>query len=313
MSHMVDSLAWHGEVPWHGLGQRLPRRATVDEMIRFGGLDWEVIPRPLFQADDAGCGATVPGYKALTRSDRPNVTLSVVSEAYGIVQNGEALALAAAAVGSEAAVAEVGGALDEGRRVFVVLNLEAAGFDVAGERVEPYVVCYAGHDGSTSVGFRFTPVRVVCQNTLAAALGSETPHEVTIRHTRNAADRVAKAAAMIESARAYFGLFHTTALHLVKQRMDGDTAHAFAARLFPTYRAADGRAVVPENQRKLVHLFRYQGANGDGAVAGTRWGFFNAVTALTDHNVRGGARSAMARTLGGSDVRDRALAILLAA
>jgi len=311
MAHMIDTLAWHGETPWHGLGRQLPKLATVDEMIRFGGLDWQVVPRPLFQADEAGTGASVLGFKALTRSDRPEVTLSVVSESYGVVQNGEALSLAAAAVGDGTACAEVAGALDEGRRVFVVLNLPAAGFDVAGEHVASYVVCYAGHDGSTSVGFRFTPVRVVCQNTLSAALGGATPHEMTFRHTRNAADRVAKAAEMVATARDYFGTFHATALHLVKQRMSLDTAAEFAERLFPTYRNAAQETVIPVNQRKLVELFRFQGDRGDHKIAGTRWGFYNAVTALLDHNARGGRQ--MARALAGSEVRDRAVAMLLAA
>jgi len=311
MAHMIDSLAWHGQVPWHGLGLRLPRLATVDEMIRFGGLDWEVIPRPLFQADEAGSGASVPGYKALTRSDRPGTTLAVVSESYGIVQNAEALALAAAAVGSDKAVAEVAGSLDGGRRVFVVLNLKSAGFDVAGERVSPFVVCYTGHDGSTAVGFRFTPVRVVCQNTLSAALGCATPNEMTFRHTQNVAERVARAAKMIESARAYFGLFHTVALHLVNRHMPIETAQEFAERLFPTYRNAAHEVIVPANQRKVIALFSHQVSQGDGAVAGTRWGFFNAVTALLDHNARAGDR--MGRALAGNEVRDRAMTMLLAA
>jgi phage/plasmid-like protein (TIGR03299 family) len=162
MAHMIDLLAWTGQTPWHGLGRELPRHASVEDMIRFGGLDWQVVPRPLVMFDGDGNGATVAGFKALTRSDRPDVTLSVVSEGYGEVQNADALSLAAAAVGESNACAEVCGALDEGRRIFVVLSMHEAGFDVLGEQVSPYIVCYAGHDGSTAVGFRFTPVRVVC-------------------------------------------------------------------------------------------------------------------------------------------------------
>ncbi|MGH6631586.1 MAG: DUF932 domain-containing protein, partial [Burkholderiales bacterium] len=176
--------------------------------------------------------------------------------------------------------------------------------------------CYAGHDGSTSVGFRFTPVRIVCQNTLSAALYGETPNEITIRHTRNAAERVARAAAMISSARLYFGRFHHAALSLVKRYMPLDTAQEFSERLFPTYRNAVGDRIVPMNQRKVFELFRLQGKGGrrDGEVAGTRWGYFNAVTALLDHNARGStAGRRMDRAIGGSDVRDRALSMLLAA
>jgi phage/plasmid-like protein (TIGR03299 family) len=316
MSHMIDSLAWTGDVPWHGLGRKLPQHATVDEMIRFGGLDWNVIPKPLFAGLDAttGAGVSVPGYKALVRSDRPETVLSIVSESYGIVQNAEALALAAAAVGTGSASAEVCGALDDGRRIFLVINVREAGFDVAGERVEPYVVCYAGHDGSTSVGFRFTPVRVVCQNTLSAALGSEDSTELTVRHSRNAAERVKVAAAMIEQARAYFGTFHKHALALVKQRLAYATATEIAAALYPNRREGD-RVITPANQTKLVELYQRQPDTTDRRVAGTKWGFFNAVTALLDHNARNTSGGKMGRTLanGQSTIRNRAMELLQAA
>lgn len=313
MSHMVDTLAYSGNVPWHGLGRKLPQSATVDEMIRFGGLDWQVIPRPLFQASEDGTGASVPGYKALTRSDRPSVTLSVVSEGYGIVQNDEALSLAAAAVGEGTACAEVCGALDEGRRIFVVLNLKEAGFDIAGERIEPYILCYTGHDGVTSVGFRFTPVRTVCQNTLSAALGEDRP-EITIRHTKNAVDRVKVAASMIACAKSYFGAFNERALELIAQRLSLATAEEISANLFPTYKAKEGM-VIPANQTKVLSLYRGQEYTQDRSITGTKWGYFNAVTALIDHNSRGSSNAGrrMERALGASDIRERAMALLLAA
>jgi len=314
MSHMIDSLTYTGEVPWHGLGRALPEHVTVDEIIRFGGLDWQVVPRPVFQASEHGTGASVPGWKALTRSDRPDVTLSVVSEAYGIVQNAEALALASAIVGEGSASAEVCGALDDGRRVFLVLNMREAGFAVAGEEIKPYVVCYAGHDGSTSVGFRFTPVRVVCQNTLTMALGPETPHAVSIRHTRNAARRVATAAAVVAKARAYFGTFNAHVLALVNQRLSLGAAEEISVQLFPTYTNDTGKVIIPENQIKVVSLFRGQERTTDARIAGTKWGFYNAVTALLDHNARGSrGERRMIRALGSTDVRDKAMRLLLAA
>jgi phage/plasmid-like protein (TIGR03299 family) len=282
-------------------------------MIRFGGLDWNVIPRPLVTFDDAGMGASVGGFKALTRSDRTDVTLSVVTESYGIVQNADALALAAAIVGEDNASAEVCGALDEGRRIFLVLSMKAAGFEVAGEAIEPYIVCFAGHDGSTSVGFRFTPVRVVCQNTMSAALGTKTSAELTIRHTRNAEARVKIAAGVVASARDYFGAFSVRALHLAKQQLRLQEAHELSARLFPAYDTAKG-PIIPANQGKLIELFSRQPDTSDRRVAGTKWGFFNAVTALVDHNARGGkGERRMERALAGSDIRDRAMDMLLAA
>src|SRR5205809_7081313 len=78
MAHLVDSLAWSGQVPWHGLGTRLPENVTGEDMVRVAGLDWNVIPKPLFAGLDeaTGYGASVPGFKALVRGHRPHLTLS---------------------------------------------------------------------------------------------------------------------------------------------------------------------------------------------------------------------------------------------
>ena len=118
MAHLVDSLAWSGQVPWHGLGTKLPENVTGEDMVRVAGLDWQVIPKPLFAGLDetTGYGVSIPGFKALVREDRPHVTLSVVSESYGIIQNADALTLLDAAVGEGSAAYHVAGALDEGQK-----------------------------------------------------------------------------------------------------------------------------------------------------------------------------------------------------
>src|SRR5205809_4938391 len=93
MAHLVDSLAWAGQVPWHGLGTKLPENVTGEEMVRVAGLDWQVIPKPLFAGLDetTGYGVSIPGLKALVRVDRPHVTISVVSVSYVIIQYASAL------------------------------------------------------------------------------------------------------------------------------------------------------------------------------------------------------------------------------
>ena len=65
MAHMIDSLSYSGDVPWHGLGRKLPANVTGEDMIRFAGLDWEVIPRPLAAQMPGGALAPVPGHVRL--------------------------------------------------------------------------------------------------------------------------------------------------------------------------------------------------------------------------------------------------------
>ena len=40
-------MAFVGEVPWHGLGNRVPDPVGAAEMIKAAGLAWEVELRPL--------------------------------------------------------------------------------------------------------------------------------------------------------------------------------------------------------------------------------------------------------------------------
>lgn len=312
MAHMIDSLAWTGATPWHGLGRSLPKHATVDEMIRFGGLDWEVVPAPLF-AKVGNAMVEVSDKVALTRSDRGTV-LSVVGDDYGIIQNREIFGLAEAAVGAGNACAEVAGALAGGKRVFVVLSMREA-FEVAGEALKPYLLFCGGHDGAMSVRGRFCATRVVCQNTLNIAL-DEQATEIVIRHTRKAHERVEAARQVIEAARNYFGVFHARALALAAQRISVPGFISVAEQLFPTYRNAAGENVTPHAQGKVVALFKGQAHTTDSRIAGTKWGAFNAVTALLDHNGRNtGKESRMSRTLTGADdaFRTKAFNMILAA
>lgn len=321
MAHLVDSLAWSGDVPWHGLGRKLPENVTGEDMVRFAGLDWEVIPRPLAAEMPGGTLAAVPGHVALTRSDRGTV-LSVVSDRYGIIQNREALTLLDAAVGENGAVYHIAGALDEGRHVFLLAEVATPGhtWTVKGEEMKPYLLLATGHDATRALVCMFTAVRVVCNNTLSVALSDAVSPRLSIRHTRNAAERVKQAAHVIAKARAYFRGFSERALALAAQEMTTARAREITDTLFPPVKI-DGKATitpgVEKARAKVVALFDGQGDSSDRRIAGTTWGYFNAVAAYTDHNVsrRGGADGRMRAILldGQAErVKDRALQLLAA-
>ena len=325
MAHLVDTLAWSGQVPWHGLGTKLPENVTGEDMVRVAGLDWQVIPKPLFAGLDetTGYGVSVPGFKALVREDRPHVMLSVVSESYGIIQNRDALTLLDAAVGEGSAVYHVAGALDEGRQVFLLAEVNTPGrtWTIAGETHKPYLLVTTGHDGTRSLVCMFTAVRVVCNNTLSAALSDGRSPRITIRHTRNAQERVKQATQVIAAAREYFKGFSETALALVKKHLSGEQAQAITERLFPAVKVEGKPTVTPglvKARGNLLALFNGQYHNADRNIAGTAWGFYNAVTAYTDHNMRrrGGSEGrmrALTMSTATDDVKANALRYLVAA
>ncbi len=206
------------EKAWHGIGQIVAQYPTSEEAIKFAGLDYEVVKSPLFTkgsgiiqtADSIEIGRSeleVPDYFATIRTDN-NAVLGVVGKDYHIVQNREAFNFFDAIVGGgEGILYETAGALGKGERIFITAKLPdyirvGNGDDVT----EKYIFLTTSHDGSGSITAAFTPVRIVCQNTLNASLRTMT-NVVRIRHTSGARQR-------IENAHKIMGLAETLSSQL---------------------------------------------------------------------------------------------------
>ncbi len=190
------------EKAWHGLGQIVEDYPTSAEAIRFAGLDYTVEKRPLFTLDSAPHlpgGATgsripeipVPDMYATVRTDSDKV-LGVVGNDYEIVQNRDAFRFFDSIVGGDGILYETAGALGHGERIFITAKLP--GYIRVGRQdlIEQYLFLTTSHDGYGSITAAFTPVRIVCNNTLNAALRNAT-HSIKIRHTANAKERLEQA------------------------------------------------------------------------------------------------------------------------
>ena len=76
--------------------------------------------------------------------------------------------------------------LSDGAKVCFTATLRGAETDIVpGDTVKRRIVGYLGHDGKTGCGAKFTNIRVVCQNTLTAALGESGAHS-SITHKNGA-------------------------------------------------------------------------------------------------------------------------------
>lgn len=189
------------EKAWHNLGQVIDRYPTSSEAIQFAGLDYIVEKRPLFTYDtnnhvwnneEAIPDIDVPNYFATVRADTEQV-LGVVGNDYEIVQNREAFSFFDAIVGGGNGVLyETCGALGNGERIFITAKLP--GYIKIGndDLIEKYFFLTTSHDGFGSITAAFTPTRIVCNNTLHAALGNMT-NSIKIRHTQSAQERLKQA------------------------------------------------------------------------------------------------------------------------
>lgn len=191
------------EKAWHGLGQIVENYPTSAEAIRFAGLDYQVEKRPLFtnelnnelneiNPDFALSKIAVPHYYATVRNDN-NTVLGVVGKDYEVVQNADAFQFFDAIVGGgEGIKYETAGALGKGERIFITAKLPDYIQVGRQDFIEQYLFLTTSHDGFGSITAAFTPVRVVCQNTLNAAMKNLNAG-IKIRHTASANDRLKQA------------------------------------------------------------------------------------------------------------------------
>jgi len=192
------------EKAWHGLGQVISDYPTSAEAIKYAGLNYHVEKRPLFTYDTENYTGDpdtdiiipeieVPNFYATIRTDTEQV-LGVVGKDYEIVQNVNAFEFFDAIVGGKGGILyETAGALGKGERIFITAKLPdyiRVGKD---DLIEQYIFLTTSHDGyGSSITAAFTPVRVVCANTLNAAMRNHS-NAVKIRHTASAVDRLKQA------------------------------------------------------------------------------------------------------------------------
>ncbi|MDB5277942.1 MAG: hypothetical protein JWR61_2897 [Ferruginibacter sp.] len=190
------------EKAWHGLGQIVAGYPNSAEALKFAGLDYTVEKRKLFtfhnesQTADEDTGIKipeieVPNYFATIRTDNENI-LGVVGKDYEVVQNIDAFSFFDSIVGGDGIQYETAGALGKGERIFITAKLP--GYIKVGNNdlIEQYLFLTTSHDGFGSITAAFTPVRIVCNNTLNAALRNQS-NTFKIRHTASAKERLEEA------------------------------------------------------------------------------------------------------------------------
>jgi len=189
---------------WHGLGTIINDYPTSAEAIKYAGLDYTVEKRNLFTYGDDTNPETedndvvmewrvdVPDQYATVRTDTDEV-LGVVGKDYEVVQNVNAFEFFDSIVGGKDGVLyETAGALGKGERIFITAKLPdyiRVGRD---DLIEQYLFLTTSHDGYGSITAAFTPVRIVCANTLNAAMRNHS-NGIKIRHTASANERLKQA------------------------------------------------------------------------------------------------------------------------
>jgi len=282
----VQTMAYYGKKPWHGLGKEVPKGVTAGEMIRAAGLDWEIQLRPARGAREINRKKQFSRYE-IVRVPRPNtgeeeVLLGVVSRRYQPLQNLEAFNFFDPIVGDGKAYFETAGALGEGERIWVMAKMPEAMEIVRGDECVKYLLLSNTHSGEGSVIVKFTTVRVVCQNTLMLAM-EDGQKAYRVRHSKqmqfklkDLADFLAIAKDVFQNAEEQFKLL--ARIQMIDDRLD----HYFEA-VFPRTPAQEKKGETSARWKLLRKIFESQDDLQLPGVRGTLWGAYNAITRFVDY------------------------------
>jgi phage/plasmid-like protein (TIGR03299 family) len=276
MPSNVESMFYHGERPWHNLGTPLDHPASAAEAIAAAGLDWRVELAPAF-----ALGVEIPRVRAVVRTDRRE-PLGVVGERYAPVQNAEAFAFFDHLIGEGQAAYETAGALDRGRRIWLLAKLPGTVLVAKEDEVGKYLLLSTSHDGKSPLRALFTPIRVVCENTLRAALSEGTHSGVSVRHVGDVLGKAQEARRLLGITIKYFDAFEKQSKAFAGRSLTGETVRAYFRDLVPDPKDADP-ARATATRETFIRLFETGKGSDLPSARGTLWGAVNAAVEYVDY------------------------------
>lgn len=275
-------MAYTGAKPWHGLGTQVQQAMTAEEALQAASLDWEVTTRPIYLSDNT----KIEDHVATVRQDTKAV-LGIVGHRYTPLQNRDAFSFLDSMVGEKAAMYETVGSLHGGRRVWLLAKLPESVAVAGKDVIDQYLLLANGHDGSLALTVQFTPVRVVCNNTLTAALSKGSKFRSL--HTVNIKDRTGEAQRVLGLASSYFENFVRDAEMLTRVQFNtiqtchvlGEVYHVHQDRL-NQIRLEGGKL---NNEKALLESLRLaEEGVGNEQFPGTAWALYNGITEYLDHH-----------------------------
>jgi phage/plasmid-like protein (TIGR03299 family) len=283
MPHEIESMAYFGQqTPWHGLGAAL----TADDLYDWqractkAGLDWEVESIPLVTADTQ---AKVSHVGIRRKSD--GRVLGVVGPRYAALQNREAFRWFQPVLDSGEAALHTAGSLRQGSRVWVLARLNRDPVVIApGDEVEKFILLSHGHDGSLAVRVGFTPVRVVCANTLAMAHGSDASKLIRVKHTRDVLENLANVREVMDLANQQFEATAEQYRLLARKAISQADLREYVKKVLRIEGEAKPSARVMNIIDTITGLMEAGRGNDLPSVRGTFWAGYNAVTDYLSHH-----------------------------
>jgi len=282
---MVDGkaqMAYAGDVPWHGLGVKVPADLTAEQMLEAAGLDWEVRKINAYALDDQNDDAMYDiGKSALIRSSDGKM-LDVVSNDWNPVQNQTAFDFFDEYVRAGDMEMHTAGSLKGGQIVWGLAKIKESFELFKGDQIDAYLLFSNFHKYGFSTDVRFTPIRVVCNNTLTLSLNSKVERMVKISHRKQFNPGNVKE--MLGIATDKLAKYKEMAAFLGSKKAKGEDIVEYFCRVFPVTGSNEKKTKeVSKNAQIAMDILHSQ--PGHEYAEGSWWQPFNAVTYMTDHLV----------------------------
>lgn len=286
---------------------------TSEEVIKKAGLDWSVDKCYIYAAmlsngnvecpiqdsfnEDGVDYAPIDNTYGIYRTDK-NIPLGIVKGRYTTVQNIDAFKFFDKAIGKNKAIWQTAGAFGYGQRIFVSAKLPNNIF-VKDDVVDNYLVFTTSHDGSTRVKILLTPIRVVCENTLNAAIRNAESY-VSFRHTKSVHDNIDIADEILGITKSKINFLNEVYNHMYKSTIKDEEVQSFFgkvvftddeySRIYQTghniqqvimrdFSAINDAEISMKKVNVVAEMnnYYYSGIR-QREIINTKWGAYNAVT-----------------------------------
>lgn len=289
--HLVQTMAYVGAEPWHGLGNKLTPNQPIELWAERAGMNWRIEEAEVrfVAAGNRSLGSihAFPEQKVLYRSDT-KAPLSVVSARYQVVQPSEILEFYRDLTEVGGFQLETAGVLKDGKKLWALARTGQGATLKGKDQIDGYLLLATACDGTLATTAQFCSVRVVCNNTMQIALGDSTGAVKVPHRSQFDAQAVKRQLGIAISS---WDAFMARTKALAERKMSDSSAETFLRRVltYSTPNLAD-RDALAVNERAIKAVGQLYAGRGKGAdlasASGTAWGLLNAVTEYVDHHRR---------------------------
>lgn len=267
------------EKPWHSLGNLINDYVSSEEAIKLAGMDYEVkIVDNYFQDDFGNWIKTDSRSTFITEGGVAIPFTGKLGGQFEVIQNHEAFAFFDTIAKDNGVMYETAGCLGKGETIFITAKLPNS-IKVREDIIDPYIVFTMSHNGRGSVQAFFTPIRVVCNNTLTAALGNHS-NRISVKHTRNAKSKLVEAAKVWKMVETNMSEQKKFLEQLSRVRVQDAAARLILTKILPDKKIMGKTALqnIAKTRDEIFSYYKEHPTQKYIECENTAYGLYNGIT-----------------------------------